>query len=69
MYEYFCTDAVIDNISGMNKNQKIIIVGSAVHDKLGSSDILIEDTEECLNWHAFLAHSVDMQPNEFMDNL
>ena len=53
----------------MNKNQKIIIVGSAVHDKLGSSDILIEDTEECLNWHAFLAHSVDMQPNEFMDNL
>jgi hypothetical protein len=45
MYEHFCTDAVIDNIVGMNKVQKIIIVGSAVRDIFDSSDIFIEDSE------------------------
>jgi len=69
MYESFCTDAGVDDISDMNDNERIIIVGSDVRDKLGSSDVLIEDTEECLNWHAFLGHSVDMQSNEVVDNL
>jgi hypothetical protein len=28
---------------------------------LNRSQILIPDTEEDLNWHAFLGHSIDMQ--------
>ena len=69
MYESFCTDAFVDDIPDMNKDKRIVIVGSAVHDKLSSLEILIKDTEENLNWHTFLGHRVDMQSNEFVDNL
>ncbi len=36
MYESFCEDAGVDEIPDINKDQRIIIVGSAVRDKLGS---------------------------------
>lgn len=31
------------------------------HDILGRPHVLIADTEDDLNWHAFLGHSIDMQ--------
>jgi hypothetical protein len=36
MYESFCVDAGVDEVPDINKDQRIIIVGSAVRDKLGS---------------------------------
>lgn len=36
MYESFCEDAGVDEVPDINKDQRIIIVGSAVRDKLGS---------------------------------
>jgi len=36
IYESFCEDAGVDEIPDLNKDQRIIIVGSSVRDKLGS---------------------------------
>jgi hypothetical protein len=36
MYESFCVDAGVDEVPDINKDQRIIVVGSAVRDKLGS---------------------------------
>ncbi|MHC5536829.1 hypothetical protein ACYOEI_00985 [Singulisphaera rosea] len=68
------TQALIDNvrpcaISGKGEVPATISTGCPELDKAWSayaqmilrSDILIPDTEEDLNWHAFLGHSIDMQ--------
>jgi hypothetical protein len=36
VYESFCTDSGVDEIPDLNKDQRAIVVGSSVRDKLGS---------------------------------
>lgn len=43
IFESFCEDAGVDEIPDLNKNQRIIIVGSAVREKLGSVALWLYD--------------------------
>jgi hypothetical protein len=43
LYEQFCTDAGIDEIPDLNSDQRVIIVGSEVKDKLGSVALWLHD--------------------------
>lgn len=42
-YESFCEDAGVDEIPSLNQDQRIIIVGSAVREKLGSVALWLRD--------------------------
>jgi hypothetical protein len=43
MFESFCSDSGIDDIPDLNQDQRIIIVGSAVREKLGSVALWLRD--------------------------
>jgi hypothetical protein len=42
-YESFCEDAGVDEIPNLNQDQRLIIVGSAVREKLGSVALWLRD--------------------------
>lgn len=42
-YEEFCAEADVDDVPDMNEDQRIIIVGSEVRDKLGSVALWLSD--------------------------
>ena len=43
IFESFCTESGVDEIPDLNKDQRIIIVGSSVRDKLGSVALWLRD--------------------------
>jgi hypothetical protein len=43
MFESFCSDSGIDDIPDLNQDQRIIIIGSAVREKLGSVALWLRD--------------------------
>jgi len=43
LYEQFCADAGIDEVPDLNSDQRLIIVGSEVKDKLGSVALWLRD--------------------------
>jgi hypothetical protein len=43
LYEQFCVDAGIDEVPDLNSDQRLIIVGSEVKDKLGSVALWLRD--------------------------
>lgn len=43
LYEEFCEEAGVDEIPNLNQDQRLIVVGSAVRDKLGSVALWLRD--------------------------